>query len=350
MDQSKLQIQTRTVPGQSQPITEYIYPCSGCKSRIVKQNLADLLAVFTSSTDGQFMRSCQKCRAKGIQNRKKRKDGDSLDLDEEVDLVGPAGSGGNSVLSQGRLDMETQCASFEDFVETIRQFMSIHDSHPEFDPKSQAVRFRVTLLQSGVIPRSSACPISRTVDAVARDTAESQKLAALQIRDALFDSTGYFFQLRKGGKPNPDGGKYNFSCSRAEERRGAYDKTKRMREGSAIRQRRTKVREFYRCEGRVMVSFSRTNAWITIAYAHKRHGETPKIHDKKMSDQLDSDLNPAPDNTTASVLQLAAASAQHMDPALQQLQAEQQHSSHYHHQASQDQLQEHGAILLHTVG
>ncbi|KAK9449340.1 uncharacterized protein V1518DRAFT_415698 [Limtongia smithiae] len=243
--------------------------------------MADLLAAFTSVSDGQFMRSCQRCRAKGILNRRRRRD--------ELAADAPGGIAATDVHEDAdddddahaaTVDFQARCASWEDFAAALAAFMAAHDPHPDFDQLVPAVRFRITLLASAVLPRNAACP-ARTVDAVVRDTPESQKLAALMLRDALFDATGYFFQLRKGGRPHPDGGKYNFSCSRAEERKGAYDRTKRMRDVGGVRQRRTKARDFFRCEGRVMMCFSRTNSWITIVYAHKRHVATPKIHEKK---------------------------------------------------------------------
>ncbi|KAK9383779.1 uncharacterized protein V2V93DRAFT_341723 [Kockiozyma suomiensis] len=276
MDESKLQIQTHSLADSAHPVTQYIYPCSGCKSRVTRNSREELLAAFTSATDGQFMRSCQRCRAKGIQNRKRRREelnnsnNNSINEEDEDDEHGHAAV----------VDFQSRCTIYEDFTNAVEQFMATHDMHPEFDVTQPAARFRITLMSETVLPRTESCP-ARTVDAVTRDTHESQKLAALMLRDALFDATGYFFQLRKGGRPHPDGGKYNFSCSRAEERKGAYDRTKRMREGGGVRQRRTKTREFFRCEGRVMMCFSRTNSWITIAYAHKAHSETPKIHDKK---------------------------------------------------------------------
>ncbi|KAK9459704.1 uncharacterized protein V1516DRAFT_642298, partial [Lipomyces oligophaga] len=287
MDESKLQIQTVVQPGSIHPVTEYIYPCSGCKARVTRLSREELLAAFTSVTDGQFMRSCGRCREKGIRNRKRRL---GLDIDPGHGIHGNAGGEEEEEEEEdedGRnihtvsVDFQLQCATYEDYISAMTSFMEQLDGHPdEFDPTSPTLRFRLTLLAQVVLPRTASCP-ARTVDAITRDTPESQKLAALMLRDALFDSMGYFFQLRKGGRPHPDGGKYNFSCSRAEERKGAYDRTRRMKDGGGVRQRRTKARDFFRCEGRVMMSFSRTNGWITIAYAHKRHSETPKIHSKR---------------------------------------------------------------------
>ncbi|KAK9469567.1 hypothetical protein V1512DRAFT_256568 [Lipomyces arxii] len=364
MDESKLLIQTHTLSGGSS-VTEYIYPCSGCKSRITRHSMADLLAVFTSVSDGQFMRSCQRCRAKGIQNRKRRRDesttarADEDDDDDDASLA---------------MDLEARCGTFEEFEQALARFMAEHDNHPEFDQDSQPTHFRFTILAGVILPRSATCP-ARTVDAIVRDTAESQKIAALMIRDAVFDATGYFFQLRKGGRPHPDGGKYNFSCSRAEERKGAYDRTKRMREGG-VRQRRTKARQFFRCEGRVMMCFSKTNSWVTVAYGHKRHGETPKIHDKKEKAK-ETPSQPLPMHTLVHSLDPAAQTQ--IDPALMDpVAAMRGHFPHPAHSGVgvgvgvgvhgfgvghgvqnvqnvqnvvyQDQYPDHGGISLHTVG
>ncbi|KAK9369055.1 hypothetical protein V1509DRAFT_591757 [Lipomyces kononenkoae] len=371
MDESKLLIQTHTLPGTITQMTEYIYPCSGCKSRVTRTSMAELLAAFTSVSDGQFMRSCQRCRAKGIQNRKRRRE-------ENVAVVVDGETAGNSshvtpgadededddTTGQGQMDFEARCSTYEEFCDALRTFMAQHDGHPEFDPDSVPVRFRITIMASAIMPRSAACP-ARTVDAIVRDTAESQKIAALMIRDSIFDCMGYFFQLRKGGRPHPDGGKYNFSCSRAEERKGAYDRTKRMRDGGGVRQRRTKPRDFFRCEGRVMMCFSKTNSWVTVAYGHKRHMETPKIHEKKEKQKEPpvamQTVGGMPPNVQPQHHLDATAQSQ-IDPALMDPTEALAHAAHLHHQVhphqhapagavyQQDHFPDHSGISLHTVG
>ncbi|KAK9487029.1 hypothetical protein V1527DRAFT_461448 [Lipomyces starkeyi] len=363
MDESKLLIQTHTLPGTITQVTEYIYPCSGCKSRVTRTSMADLLAAFTSVSDGQFMRSCQRCRAKGIQNRKRRREESAADGQAGSSHVNGDEDDEEDTTGQGQMDFEAKCGTYEEFCDVLKAFMVQHDDHPEFDPESVPSRFRITISASAIMPRSSTCP-ARTVDAIVRDTAESQKIAALMIRDSMFDCMGYFFQLRKGGRPHPDGGKYNFSCSRAEERKGAYDRTKRMRDGG-VRQRRTKARDFFRCEGRVMMCFSKTNAWVTIAYGHKRHIETPKIHDKKEK-QKEMAPSPAGVHNVAQSIQrnphLDATGPSQIDPALMDPTEALAHAAHLHHQVhshphapagtvyQQDHFPDHGGISLHTVG
>ncbi|KAK7205593.1 hypothetical protein BZA70DRAFT_164277 [Myxozyma melibiosi] len=395
MDETKLQIQTHTQPDSVHPVTQYIYPCSGCKSRVVRNSREELLAAFTSVSDGQFMRSCHRCRAKGIQNRKRRReelseqqtaqavaaaaaaaaaassggDMDPVQIAEAVAsatqqykaaaAAAAAGGPGSSNPGEddeddeerqhgGTVDYLSRCTTYEEFLSSLQEFMVTHDQHGEFDINQPAARFRITLMSETVLPRTETCP-ARTVDAVTRDTHESQKLAALMIRDALYDATGYFFQLRKGGRPHPDGGKYNFSCSRAEERKGAYDRTKRMREGGGVRQRRTKTREFFKCEGRVMMCFSRTNSWITLAYAHRSHPETPKIHEKKERSTVTEEGLPIQTKTTpqqqppaptagptvSSQLQQHQQQAQHQHLPTPQLHHLQQQQQHHHHPTQQ---------------
>ncbi|KAJ8102749.1 hypothetical protein POJ06DRAFT_245533 [Lipomyces tetrasporus] len=365
MDESKLLIQTHTLPGTITQVTEYIYPCSGCKSRVTRTSMADLLAAFTSVSDGQFMRSCQRCRAKGIQNRKRRREEGTTD--GQPGGTGPTAGDDedeDDSTGQGQMDFEAKCGTFEEFCEALKTFMAQHDGHPEFDAETTPARFRITILASAIMPRSPTCP-ARTVDAVVRDTAESQKIAALMIRDSMFDCMGYFFQLRKGGRPHPDGGKYNFSCSRAEERKGAYDRTKRMREGG-VRQRRTKTRDFFRCEGRVMMCFSKTNAWVTVAYGHKRHVETPKIHEKKEKQKEPAVVSSVgAHNVGAQNMpthpHLDPTGQSQIDPALMDPTEALAHAAHLHHPVhghghpagavyQQDQFPNHGGISLHTVG
>ncbi|KAK9238366.1 hypothetical protein V1525DRAFT_401376 [Lipomyces kononenkoae] len=400
MDESKLLIQTHTLPGTITQMTEYIYPCSGCKSRVTRTSMAELLAAFTSVSDGQFMRSCQRCRAKGIQNRKRRREENTVDGDggggsnnsnSHVTAAAVDEDDEDDTTGHGQMDFEAKCSTYEEFCDGLRAFMAQHDSHPEFDADSTPLRFRMTIMASAIMPRSPTCP-ARTVDAIVRDTAESQKIAALMIRDSMFDCMGYFFQLRKGGRPHPDGGKYNFSCSRAEERKGAYDRTKRMRDGGGVRQRRTKPREFFRCEGRVMMCFSKTNSWVTVAYGHKRHVETPKIHEKKEKQQKEPVTAAVAVNSPAAVVAGVPGSSssssgggresmrpshqQHLDatagqsqidPALMDPTEALAHAARLHHQVhshghghahgpvgaavySQDHYPDHSGISLHTVG
>ncbi|KAK9311507.1 hypothetical protein V1524DRAFT_418945 [Lipomyces starkeyi] len=176
-------------------------------------------------------------------------------------------SGGRST-TRTSYDLDEQYDTHEEFIEAVSSFLEQRDDH-KFDLAAQSLRIRATLTANMFIETD----VSMAMCAKTGDMA-LQTRVAMQLRNDIFDCTGYYFQSRRCIERN-DEIKFSFTCSRSTE-------CETQRDPLTI-QRYAVPEEFFDCHGQLHIILSKDNGSAVIAYDHRGHTETPKFH---MTDEV----------------------------------------------------------------
>ncbi|KAK9482490.1 hypothetical protein V1527DRAFT_415131 [Lipomyces starkeyi] len=163
---------------------KYRKKCAACRTQVCCDTLQELQQMY-SGMDGRVFKTCKKCRDR----KASKKEGEALK---------PAGFG-----LDGCYD------THEEFVEAVSSFLEQHDSHV-FDSSLPSLRIKATLKSTFLIDNNiSVETCTQTSDQ------DVQKRAAILLRNDMFDSTGYFFHMRRVNA-RPDGQiTFTLTCSRS---------------------------------------------------------------------------------------------------------------------------------------
>ncbi|KAK9343550.1 hypothetical protein V1522DRAFT_230907 [Lipomyces starkeyi] len=224
-------------------LSSYSQKCTSCRTLVRRDTLQELQQMFVSH-DGRPLKSCKTCRDnRALKSGGRATKRTSYDLDEHYD-------------------------THEEFIEALSSFLEQHDDH-KFDFAAQSLRIRATLSANMFIESEvSVATCAQTGD---RDL---QTQVAMQLRNDVFDCTGYYFQSRRCIERNDDF-KFSFTCSRSTERETERD--------PLTIQRYTIPKEFFDCHGQLHITLSKDNGSAVIVYDHRGHTETSKFH---MTDEV----------------------------------------------------------------
>ncbi|KAK9234231.1 hypothetical protein V1525DRAFT_422426 [Lipomyces kononenkoae] len=177
-----------------------------------------------------------------------------------------------STLAKLKVSYDSQDA----FIEGLSSFMEEKDNH-DYSEDKRLIEADLILTHDVVLDRSDSTNDDQNMsqnfkigDVCSRADRAQQSMVAGQLRNDIFECTGYFFQLHRVLDANEDGCKFYFTCSRHASKDRQDEKTSQRYQLHA--------KDYYSCSGQVVISFSKANQFLTIFYKHRCHEKVINIH------------------------------------------------------------------------